>query len=300
MRIGTAYAFDLGSAALQAQQARLQRVQQQIATGRRILTPAEDPLGAQRALLTSVSLGRTENYLQNMLYAMTRLKQENTVLSAARGVLAAAREAAAGIQQATDMSQRNSVADYLARLKEDLLGYANSRDANGDYLFAGSKAGAAPFQNTPPVAYVGDGFQLKIAISEKRSIDVSDPGDYVFSMGTPNDPFAAIDQLITDLTNPALTGSAYTNAIGAGLAQLDAALGQMDVVGNAVAHRVSEIEAAQNVATDARLRMQDELQRIESVDLQQAAVELQLQQVTLQALQQAFAKTSQLSLFNFL
>jgi flagellar hook-associated protein 3 FlgL len=299
MRIATAYAFDLGGAALLAQQARLQRVQQQIATGRRILTPAEDPLGAQRALQTSVNLGRTENYLQNMLHAMTRLKQESTVLSAARGVLAAAREAAAGIQQATDMSQRNSVADYLARLKEDLLGYANSRDANGDYLFAGSKAGAAPFQNSP-VTYVGDSFQLKIAISENRSIEVSDPGDSVFSMGGPNDPFAAIDQLITDLTNPALTGSAYTNAIGAGLAKLDAALAQMDVVGNAVAHRVSEIEAAQSVATDARLRMQDELQRIESVDLQQAAVELQLQQVTLQALQQTFAKTSQLSLFNFL
>jgi flagellar hook-associated protein 3 FlgL len=235
-----------------------------------------------------------------MLHAMIRLKHENTVLKAARGVLAAAREVAAVMQQTHDMSQRNSAADYLARLKEDLLGYANSRDANGDYLFAGSKAGAAPFQNIPPVTYFGDTFQLKIAISENRSIEVSDPGDIVFSMGTPNDPFAAIDQLITNLTNPLLTGGAYTNAIGAELAKLDAALAQMDVVGNAVAYRVSEIEAAQSVATDARLCMQDELQRIESVDLQQAAVELQLQQVTLQALQQSFAKTSQLSLFNFL
>ena len=300
MRIATAFAFDLHSAALLNQQARLQRVQQQLATGRRILTPAEDPLGAQRALQTSVTLGRIENYLQNMLHALTRLKQENTVLTAAHGVLTAASDAVAGVQQQTDMTQRNSVADYLARLKQDLLGYANSRDANGEYLFAGAKGATQPFQDTPPVTYLGDAYQLEIAISENRQIAVSDPGDSAFSMGGPNDPFAAIDQLISDLTNPGLTGSAYTNAIGAGLAKLDAALAQMDVIRNSVAHRVAEIEAAQTVAADARLRMQDELQRLESVDLQKAAVELQLQQVALQAAQQTFAKTSQLSLFYFL
>lgn len=300
MRIATAYAFDLNTQTLLAQQAQLTRVQQQLATGRRILTPSEDPLGAQRALQTSVNLGRAENYLINMQHALVRLKQESTVLTAARGVLAAAREATAGVQQQTDMAQRNSAADLLSRLKEDLLGYANSRDANGDYLFAGSKGGAAPFQGTPPVTYVGDSFQLRIAVSESRSIEVSDPGDSVFSSGGPNDPFAAINQLIIDLTNPTLTGSAYTNAIGTSLAKLDGALKQIDAVHNSVANRVGEIEMMQTATTEARLRLQDELQRIESVDLQKAAVELQLQQVSLQAAQQTFAKTSQLSLFNYL
>lgn len=300
MRIATAYAFDLNTQTLLAQQAQLTRVQQQLATGRRILTPSEDPLGAQRALQTSVNLGRAENYLINMQHALVRLKQESTVLTAARGVLAAAREATAGVQQQTDMAQRNSAADLLSRLKEDLLGYANSRDVNGDYLFAGSKGGAAPFQDTPPVTYVGDSFQLRIAVSESRSIEVSDPGDSVFSSGGPNDPFAAINQLIIDLTNPTLTGSAYTNAIGTSLAKLDGALKQIDAVHNSVANRVGEIEMMQTATTEARLRLQDELQRIESVDLQKAAVELQLQQVSLQAAQQTFAKTSQLSLFNYL
>lgn len=300
MRIATAYASDLNTQMLLAQQARLARVQQQLAAGRRILTPAEDPLGAQRALQTSANLGRTENYLTNMQHALVRLKQESTVLTAARAVLAAAREATASVQQQTDMMQRNSVADLLSRLKEDLLGYANSRDANGDYLFAGSKGGTAPFQDIPPVTYVGDSFQLRIAVSESRSIEVSDPGNSVFSSGGPNDPFAAIDQLITDLTNPALTGSAYTTAIGTSLAKLDGALAQVDTVHNTVANRVGEIEMMQTATTEARLRLQDELQRIESVDLQKAAVELQLQQVALQAAQQTFAKTSQLSLFNYL
>lgn len=300
MRIATAHAFDLASAGLMAQQARLVRVQQQMATGRRILTPSEDPLGAQRALQTSMQLGRTENYLSNMQQALVRLKLESTVLTAARGVLAAARDAVASVQQQTDMTQRTSVADLLSRLKEDLLGYANSRDVNGDYLFAGSKGGAAPFQETPSVTYVGDSFQLRIAVSDSRSIEVSDPGNSVFSMGGPNDPFAAIDQLISDLTNPALSGSAYTTAIGTSLTNLDGALQQIDAVHNTVANRVGEIEMLQTAMADARLRLQDELQRIESVDLQKAAVELQLQQVSLQAAQQTFAKTSQLSLFNYL
>lgn len=301
MRISTSLIYERNTMALLAKQERLSNLQQQLATGRRILTPADDPSAAHHALQLARSLAQLATFTQNMQMGQSRLKQEETVLQAARGVLDAARSAGMGVQMQTDMARRNEVADYLTRLREDLLAYANSRDGNGDYLFAGSKGGTAPFQlSGTTVNYVGDAFQLEVAISENRKIAASDPGDVVFSMGGPNDPFAALQQLITDLQNPGLTGAAYTTAISNGVAQLDAALQQVDAIRNAVANRMSEISTAQTVATALRKQFEDELQKVESADTQKVAVELQLQQISLQASQQAFVNTSQLTLFNYL
>ncbi len=300
MRISTAYAFSLNTSALLDKQSRLSELQQQLATGRRILTPADDPAGANRALQASQGLARTQNHLNNMDVATSRLKQELTILNGAKGVLDAARAAVMGVQSGTDMALRRDVANHLSELLQDLLAYANSRDSNGDYYFAGSLAGSAPFSAGPPVTYAGNSFQLEIAISDSRRIPVADPGDAVFSMGTANDPFAALNQLITDLQYPSLTDAAYTAAISAGLDKLVAAADQVRTIQNAVANRLDVIDAAGTIAIEFRRQFQDELQRVERVDLQQVAVELQLQQVSLQASQQAFARASQLSLFNYL
>jgi flagellar hook-associated protein 3 FlgL len=301
MRISTSLIFERNTAALFAKQERLSRLQQELATGRRILTPADDPGGAQRAMRLAASLGRLAIFTQNMQMGQMRLKQEDTVLQAVRGVLDMARNAGMGVQSQTDMALRNKVADHLTQLRADLLAYANSQDANGDYLFAGAKAGSAPFQlSGGTVNYQGDAFQLEVAISENRQIAVSDPGDAVFSMGTANDPFAAIQQLVTDLQDTTLTGSAYATAIGNGVAKLAAALDRVDTIRNSVANRLGEISSAMTVAANLRLQSENELQKVESADTQKVAVELQLQQISLQASQQAFANASQLSLFNYL
>lgn len=301
MRISTSLIYQRNMTALHTKQERLSRLQEELATGRRILTPADDPGGAQRALQLARGLGQLSMYLQNMQSGEVRLGYEETVLQAVKDVVARAKSAALGVQMETDMAQREKVADYLGELREDLLAHANSRDANGDYLFAGAKAGTTPFQLIGGVVnYLGDSFRLEVAISENRKIAVSDPGDVVFSMGSPNDPFAAIAQLITDLQNPALTGPAYVTAVGNGLDKLANALDQAEAVHAAVANRMAEITAARAVASTQRFTLENELQKVESADTQKVAVELQLQQISLQASQQAFVNASQLSLFNYL
>lgn len=303
MRIATTQIYDLNIAALQAKQNRLGQLQQQLASGRRLLVPSDDPTGTRRALQLSQHLGQTRSFLDNMQSGETRLKSAGVSMDAARGVLDRARATAMGMQMQTSMSQRSDAANYLSQLRESLLGYANSKDSNGDYLFAGSLGGSAPFVETGGVvAYNGNGYQRQVAIGEARQVAVADPGDRVFSMepGNPNDPFDAIADLVNDLNNAGLTGAAYGTAVANGLARLEGALARIDTVRGEVAHRLTVIAAAKETANGLRRAMQDELQKIEGVDMQRLAVELQLQQVSLQASQQAFVKTSQLSLFNYL
>lgn len=301
MRISTTIAFEMNTIAMQAKQADIYHTQQQLATHRRIVTPSDDSAGATRALQVSQALAMSENYSANINAASTRLKGESNVLEAVRKVLDNARNIANSAAGASDMDKRTHFASFLQQSYQDMLGYANTTDTDGNYMFAGFKGDTVPFQQVSgPSNYQGDSGQRSIAISNGRQIQLNDAGQTVFGVGTADDPFAAIDQLITDLQNPGLTGAAFDTAMNTALTSISNARANVVNVHDQVAIRLQELEEAKTVQANFTVQYQNELERVEGVDMQKAAVQLQFQQVSLQATQQAFVNAAKLTLFNFL
>ncbi len=301
MRIGTALSFAMNTAAMQAQQADLFKTQQQVATGRRVVTPSDDPLAASQALRVSQAEAISGNNSDNIKLATTKINQESTYLDAIRGVLDEVKNIANNSGGTPSTRERTDYAIYLQQQYENLLAYANSTDANGNYVFAGSKGSTLPFQQVTGASnYQGNNVQQKIAISGNQTIPVSDSGQKVFSVGTANDPFAIISQFITDLQNPALTGSAYQTAVNSAMSGINGALDNVISVQSEISGRNQQLKAAGATEAQFKLQFQNEIDRLELVDMQKAAVELKLQETTLQATQQSFVNASKLSLFNFL
>lgn len=300
MRISTSSYFTMNLAAMQDKQATIFHVQQQMATGRRIVTPSDDPVGAARALQTARALSVSENSLESIAKAQTRLKAESTTLEAIRQVLQSAKDTAVSAGTNPSTQERTSFANYLTQVYDDLRGYANSTDAEGNYMFSGFK-NVSPFQQiTGASNYQGDNAKRYVAISSNQQIQVSDSGQEVFSVGTANDPFAVISQFITDLQNPALTGAAFDAAADTAISGLENALSKVEQISDHVAVRFQQLDTAKNTETQYKLQYEDELDRIESVDMLTAGVQLQLLQTTLEATQRAFINASQLNLFNLL
>lgn len=300
MRISTSSYFTMNLAAMQDKQATIFHVQQQMATGRRIVTPSDDPVGAARALQTARALSVSENSLESIAKAQTRLKAESTTLEAIRQVLQSAKDTAVSAGTNPSTQERTSFANYLTQVYDDLRGYANSTDAEGNYIFSGFK-NVSPFQQiTGASNYQGDNAKRYVAISSNQQIQVSDSGQEVFSVGTANDPFAVISQFITDLQNPALTGAAFDAAADTAISGLENALSKVEQISDHVAVRFQQLDTAKNTETQYKLQYEDELDRIESVDMLTAGVQLQLLQTTLEATQRAFINASQLNLFNLL
>ena len=67
MRISTSTIFDGGGARLSELQAQIDRTGKQIASGRKVLTPADDPVAAARALEVQQSAAINEQYAKNRL-----------------------------------------------------------------------------------------------------------------------------------------------------------------------------------------------------------------------------------------
>jgi len=183
MRISTSTIYDSGIGTMQRQAERLLQVQQQISSGRRILTPADDPVGAARVLEVSQSQSINQQYGINSGSAGDSLALEESVLGRISGLLQDVRTVAVNAgNPVLNRNDRAGLANDLRGRYQELLGLANSTDGSGQYLFSGYQGGIHPFSESAPgvIAYNGDQGQRLIQVSASRQIAVSDAGADVF------------------------------------------------------------------------------------------------------------------------
>jgi flagellar hook-associated protein 3 FlgL len=182
MRVSTNQAFESSTTSILQQQSELLRTQQQLSSGRRITSPSDDPIGAARAIELSSGKMRNDQYLANQTVARNSLSfAEGTLTSVVdeiqnvRSLLVSAGDGAYGD------AERRSIAAELRVRREHLLALANTRDADGRYVFAGFQEKSQPFVQTPAgVLYNGDSGVRAIQVADSRQMPVSLNGSAIF------------------------------------------------------------------------------------------------------------------------
>lgn len=182
MRISTSTMFETGTNQLGTLQAQLTRTQQQLATNRRMLTPADDPIASARALEVSQAQSVNTQFATNRQNARSTLSLEDAALAGVTSLLQDAQTltitAGNGAYSASD---RATIANELSGRLEDLVGLANSNDGTGGYLFGGFRSASPPFvRSATGTTYVGDQGQRQVQIGSARQIAMSDAGSAVF------------------------------------------------------------------------------------------------------------------------
>jgi len=183
MRISTSQIFDSGSRNIMNGQAAVYKTQNQLSTGRRFLTPQDDPVAAAQVLLDTQARQVAAQYGDNQANASSQLSlEESRLKSVVDTVLYIKEQVVAGVNASLSDSQREFFANDIQAQFDNLLGIANSADASGHYLFSGFQGEAQPFSltNTGAVNYVGDDGQRLLQVGSARQIAVSDSGRDVF------------------------------------------------------------------------------------------------------------------------
>jgi flagellar hook-associated protein 3 FlgL len=183
MRISTSMVYDTGVASMQQSRINQVKLQQQLSSGQRVLTPADDPVAASTALDVKQSQALNAQLKANGDAAKSQLGLEDSALSDATSLLQDVKTLAvyAGNPTLTN-TDRASIATELQSRYQELLGIANRGDGNGQFLFSGYQGSTQPFSETGPgaVAYAGDNGQRQAQIGTTRTLPVSDSGDAVF------------------------------------------------------------------------------------------------------------------------
>lgn len=183
MRIGTYQMQQRAVNAMLEQQASLAKTQQQVSTGRRLVSPADDPAAAAQALDLERLRATLGQYRKNADMARNRLGLEENALASAEDVLQRLRELAVqGNGGTLTSADRTQIAREVRELLHQLVTHANTRDANGEFLFAGYNARTQPFTESASgtVSYAGDAGSRYLQISATRQVAVGDSGHDVF------------------------------------------------------------------------------------------------------------------------
>ena len=183
MRISTAQFYERGIAGIEQQQSSLSRTQQQIALGKRILTPADDPVGAAQSLALNQAKDRVGQYSGNISAAQDSLGQDDSVLSQIGDVLQTLHTLTiqAGNSGLND-ADRASLANDAAGNLQQLLGLVNSQDGNGNYIFSGFASATEPFVTSPSgaIVYNGDQGVRTLDVSASRTVPIATNGSAAF------------------------------------------------------------------------------------------------------------------------
>jgi flagellar hook-associated protein 3 FlgL len=192
MRISTSQIYDAGALNIQRNQSALFKLQNQISTGRRMLTPADDPVAAAQALVVTQSQSVTAQHIANQKDASSQLSLVDSQLDSLTGLLQSVRDRVVQAGNTTlNNSDRESIATELESRLSEMLGIANSDNGSGDYLFSGYQGATLPFAidgvgtivppaTTRPFAYSGDAGERLLQVSSARQMAVNVAGSDVF------------------------------------------------------------------------------------------------------------------------
>src|SRR5580658_4092656 len=183
MRISTSMLNQSSVNGIMQDEAALSQTQNQLSTGKSVNTPADNPVAMVQLLQLNNTESQYQQYVSNGQSANTNLTLEEQALSTSTTTLQSIRDlvvqANSGSNNTSDLQD---IATQIGALENQLLGTANSQNAQGDYLFAGYSVGAQPFVrgSNGSVSYVGDSGASSVPLDGGTSVQTGDPGSAVF------------------------------------------------------------------------------------------------------------------------
>ncbi len=195
MRMSTSMLDQAAVNGIMQEQAALSKTQQELSTGKSINTPADNPVGMVQLLQLANTNSQYQQYISNGQSANTNLQLEQQALGTSTTTLQSIRDlvvqANSGANSTTDLKD---IATQISALESQLLGTANGKNSQGDYLFAGYSVGTQPFVrgSSGSIAYLGDSGASSVPLNGGTSVQTGDPGSAVFmNVPTGNGTFTA-------------------------------------------------------------------------------------------------------------
>ncbi|WBX82360.1 flagellar hook-associated protein FlgL [Sphingosinicella microcystinivorans] len=306
MRVGTFQSFQSQISRMGALQSTLAQLEAQIASGKRILDPSDDPLGSSRVADLQRSIDDNQQFIRNMDAITTQLSLADSAVDAMSNQMVRAKELAIQAANATlTDADRQVISTELGQIIDQMLSLSNTRDAAGNYLFSGASVGTAPFVRDAAGAIVwqGSGEPPKVPISADVAVSTGANGLSMLSIDTSGGRqtiLAALTEFKALLDDPAVDAATFASGMEKALRDTTAGVDRLADQRATFGSRLAQVGTETDRLKALETTMTTAKSNIESLDVAAAIVQLKSAMTLLDASQQSFAQIKKLSLFSYL
>ena len=260
MRVDPTYIRNLVSSLDQTQTSE-QQLSFELSSGVSISSLSQNPVGAGENVLLLNQIQQDDSFTQSSNLVTGQLQVADSALGSVVSELTQAISLATSANNGTlNASDVQSIGNQISGILGEIQSLANT-NYQGQYIFAGSVTGAAPFSTStvtsPAVTnYAGDESLNYLEMPNGQKIQLNVPGNQIFLGSGANSVFGALNALVADYSSGEVnTGQAVndTEALNSALnyvsqqrVTLDNSITQLSAASNAVTQQQTQLTAAQS------------------------------------------------------
>lgn len=257
----------------------LARLTAMTSSGKKLITPSDDPLAWAQAMGVKHGLRELNSYSDNLEFALGWNRSTESALDSMSDVVLRAKNAATEFISATSSEEQKALAETLDQAIQEALGIANTRYGDS-YLFGGKNASAAPFSSTDYTQYNGNTnpIEVRTGANQRQEVDINGLKAF-FTDET--DPSSSLLQTLVNLRDAVRTGD--TAAAQAQMSELDKAYDHLTNMQSLTGTRMNKMEHQQTTLASLQVENQTRLSELEDVDLAEVITRLTQQRTALEA-----------------
>jgi len=270
---------------------------EELATGRSVNMPSDNPSAAAADVQNQALQGQNDQYLQNTTNLEGTLQTADSALSSV--VTALNQAISLGVQGGNggvSPAQQQAIAQQVQSIQSQVVQLANA-SYQGSYIFGGTTTQTPPFalDATQPsgVSYSGNNGTNTVEIAQGETMQVNLPGSQLFQ-GSGGSVMGSLQQLVTALQ------SGNSNNISAATTQITNSLSYLSQQRVFYGSAVTQLTNNQAFLQKEQVSLQTQDNSLVGADLATVATNLAQAQTAQQAALEALAQVIPQSLLNYL
>ena len=206
---------------LQQSQATLNVALQQVATGKSVSVPSDNPEASAEMVQNTIETGEVDQYTQNVTSVLGSVQSADSALgSVVTSLTQAVSYGTEGANGTMSASNQQALAQQVQGILTSVVAQANT-SYQGAYLFGGTASTTPPYtadsSSASGYSYNGNANSNSVAVGDQLNVQVNLPGSQIFS-NTSNDVLGSLSSLVTALQSGSSTDiETATNAVSAAL-----------------------------------------------------------------------------------
>lgn len=283
----------------------MNNTQTQLATGRKINKPSDDPVGITYSLRYRAELSSNDQYQKNVDSAISWLEFNDTVMNQAGNVVQRLRELTVQASTGTNpQSALDSIKEEVKQLNEQLIDISNSK-LNGKYVFNGETYDVKPYNfpsnadgtldTTNATSIITDKGKINFIVGESVQLPINVSGNEVFGTDTEEDNlFGIMNNIMKALTE------GDQKELSNQLDNIDTRMDKMLSIRSEIGAKTNRVDLMMGRLEDLGINLTDLQSKVEDADYAELAMQSKIQENIYNASLSAGAKIISPSLVDFL